>query len=179
MHRAECQNKPTECPGCGASRNPIVPETNAVPFGQTRITWLCGAESWSSGSEWKHAPSFGCLNRQLAEYQCLLSPAGTKRERQDRLIEIARRMGFGRAKEALWDADALEYPLEDVQQMVDDYGVGAAYEIQLGLFLGADLYVAGRWSDDRGVEYGTFDGREEAEAWAKALEAETTKGGAP
>ena len=128
--------------------------------------------------KWRDALKNGCADateqhEALAEINrlgALLSPEGTRLERQSRLVEIAKWMGFEKASEAWWDDGAAEYPLQDIYEAVENGGVDDITQVNLGLFLHGDhIYTTCCWSDGCGggeVEYGHFDTREEAVAWA-------------
>ena len=119
------------------------------------------------------------LKARVAELERLLATTGTLRERQSRLAEIAKVLGFNRVNEAFWETHDEEYPLEDVYASSENGDVGEVVEVNLGLFLGVSVHTTCRWSDGCGgdeggdVEYACFDTHEEAEAWA----AERAKGG--
>lgn len=92
--------------------------------------------------------------------------------RQSRLVKIAKEMGFENAVEAWWDSASPEWPLQRIDEVAENNGVGEVCAIDLGVFLMARVYTVARWSDgcngEKGgyVEYGHFDTEDAAKAWA-------------
>ena len=113
------------------------------------------------------------MDESLADLRlaALVAP-GTAFERQARLVEIARRMGFKIAREAYWDEAYPEAPMDNIDEGAENGGVGEVYPVEIGIFLGGMVYTVCRWADGCGgdeggeIEYGHFDTPEEAEAWA-------------
>jgi len=181
-------SEPTPCPHCGrpmlpgpilACHTPGCPNNLGSALGeQSLIADLRAERDDALRVNAEQGERLRTAQARVAELERLLATTGTLRERQSRLAEIAKVLGFNRVNEAFWETHDEEYPLEDVYASSENGDVGEVVEVNLGLFLGVSVHTTCRWSDGCGgdeggdVEYACFDTHEEAEAWV----AERTKG---
>ncbi len=106
------------------------------------------------------------LLTEAADVLDLMSPDGTKLERHDRVIEIAKRMGFAQAEPHYWGSDEYEIwtRLEDV---LDGDGCLEVQSVGLGINLMDQAHGFQDYEDPEDRYVGRwFDRKEDAEAAA-------------
>ena len=86
---------------------------------------------------------------KLKELDALLAPTGTKEERHDRLIEIAKKLGFSKAEGAFWDDDDPECGQTDLDEMVLlEADPSRIVKANLGIYLNESVFA--RVKEDNG-----------------------------
>lgn len=109
---------------------------------------------------------YECMISYIAELEALLSPEGTIRERVQRLIEVAKRMGFDQADEAAWNlsGDIEESAVESLERDVEDGYWDEPIAYRMGLYLHETVYAFRHYDEDED-EYSVvvLDDKAEAE----------------
>ena len=89
---------------------------------------------------------------------------GTKLEKQQRLIAIAKKMGFADAEGAWWDHENPEQSLQAWPEVTESAGLDDPQEVTLGIFLGAEITVVAHEGADGFMETKAYESRVEADA---------------